>query len=130
MTATKAPKGIKPATPRTDYACHGFVQANPQKTDVDMWGIQCVDADFARELENDLERISSEHAALVLKNRLLTRDYDLLVSENIRLTAALSQILGGCGDGSARDARATAADAISRIVAKSTPVPFAATKQA
>jgi len=41
-------------TPKTDAAAHGFVQANPQRTDVDMWGIPCVDAEFARGLEQEL----------------------------------------------------------------------------
>ena len=41
-------------TPRTDKAAHGFCQSNPQKTAMDMWDIECVDADFARELEREL----------------------------------------------------------------------------
>lgn len=31
-------------TPETDAAAHGFCQANPQKTALDTWGIECVDS--------------------------------------------------------------------------------------
>ena len=53
------------STPRTDNAAHGFCQANPQKTDVDMWSIPCVDADFARQLER--ENISLREHVSVLR---------------------------------------------------------------
>lgn len=56
-------------TPETDAASHGFVQLNPQKTDVDIWNIECVDAEFARSLErrlaeahSDLQIEKSDHA--------------------------------------------------------------------
>ena len=52
--------GTNAPTPRTDAACHGFVQANPQKTNVDMWGVQCVDADCARGLEREADALRAE----------------------------------------------------------------------
>ena len=55
-------------TPRTDKAAHGFCQSNPQKTAMDMWDIECVDADFARELERELatanEKCENLHARM------------------------------------------------------------------
>ncbi len=44
-------------TPLTDRAAHGFVQVNPQHSNIDAWGIECVDASFARRLERDRARL-------------------------------------------------------------------------
>ena len=40
-------------TPLTDYATHGFVPGSRVEQNRDAWGIQCVDADFARRLERE-----------------------------------------------------------------------------
>jgi hypothetical protein len=76
-------------TPRTDSATHGFVQLNPQKTDIDMWEISCVDADFARELEREnavlrkvLSRIMAggNHLACIIGNHPpYGTDYDIVL---------------------------------------------------
>ena len=63
-------------TPETEAACHGFIQANPQKTDVDMWGIQCVDAAFARSLERRLA------AAVMALERVLVITNDICRAEH------------------------------------------------
>lgn len=68
-------------TPRTDRATHGFVQLNPQKTSVDMWSIECVDADFARDLERQLvmqETIANHAKRLALELECLLSDHAMI----------------------------------------------------
>jgi hypothetical protein len=70
---TPAPAAPDGDTPMTDAAAHGFVQMNPQKTDIDMWGIECVDADFARQLERRLRKADEDMKTVVANYERVVR---------------------------------------------------------
>jgi hypothetical protein len=93
---TPAPAAPDGDTPMTDAAAHGFVQMNPQKTDIDMWGIECVDADFARQLERRLREMTPSEEIVAI-----ARDF----------------VNHTCGEGNARSICAIVSRELLRIAA-------------